>query len=141
MMVHQRLSNGSIDSNDETSQVVELQELLEKQNYEMAQMKERLAALSSRVGEVEQEAETTRKELIKTEEMNSKYQRDIRELQSLVFTDLRSRELQACQPDLDSQEGYRADHPVCHQMAHPGQPEDQAQPARKCERQDLLDQP
>ncbi|XP_064558078.1 liprin-alpha-2 isoform X8 [Zonotrichia leucophrys gambelii] len=45
----------------------------------MAQMKERLAALSSRVGEVEQEAETTRKELIKTEEMNSKYQRDIRE--------------------------------------------------------------
>ncbi|NXL96363.1 LIPA2 protein, partial [Tyrannus savana] len=78
--VHEkRLSNGSIDSNDETSQVVELQELLEKQNYEMAQMKERLAALSSRVGEVEQEAETTRKELIKTEEMNSKYQRDIRE--------------------------------------------------------------
>uniref|UniRef100_A0A8C6Z8X8 PTPRF interacting protein alpha 2 n=1 Tax=Nothoprocta perdicaria TaxID=30464 RepID=A0A8C6Z8X8_NOTPE len=78
--VHEkRLSNGSIDSNDDTSQVVELQELLEKQNYEMAQMKERLAALSSRVGEVEQEAETARKELIKTEEMNSKYQRDIRE--------------------------------------------------------------
>ncbi|XP_030911398.1 liprin-alpha-2 isoform X5 [Geospiza fortis] len=78
--VHEkRLSNGSIDSNDEASQVIELQELLEKQNYEMAQMKERLAALSSRVGEVEQEAETTRKELIKTEEMNSKYQRDIRE--------------------------------------------------------------
>uniref|UniRef100_A0A8B9I5M2 PTPRF interacting protein alpha 2 n=1 Tax=Anser brachyrhynchus TaxID=132585 RepID=A0A8B9I5M2_9AVES len=78
--VHEkRLSNGSIDSNDEASQVVELQELLEKQNYEMAQMKERLAALSSRVGEVEQEAETARKELIKTEEMNTKYQRDIRE--------------------------------------------------------------
>ncbi|XP_065483047.1 liprin-alpha-2 isoform X5 [Caloenas nicobarica] len=78
--VHEkRLSNGSIDSNDEASQVVELQELLEKQNYEMTQMKERLAALSSRVGEVEQEAETTRKELVKTEEMNSKYQRDIRE--------------------------------------------------------------
>lgn len=48
----------------------------------MAQMKERLAALSSRVGEVEQEAETARKELIKTEEMNSKYQRDIREVRS-----------------------------------------------------------
>ncbi|XP_073940132.1 liprin-alpha-2 isoform X3 [Castor canadensis] len=74
-----RLSNGSIDSTDETSQLVELQELLEKQNYEMAQMKERLAALSSRVGEVEQEAETARKDLIKTEEMNTKYQRDIRE--------------------------------------------------------------
>lgn len=79
------MSNGSIDSNDETSQVIELQELLEKQNYEMAQMKERLAALSSRVGEVEQEAETARKELIKTEEMNSKYQRDIREVRSSVY--------------------------------------------------------
>ncbi|XP_075788622.1 liprin-alpha-2 isoform X1 [Pelodiscus sinensis] len=78
--VHEkRLSNGSIDSNDEASQLVELQELLEKQNYEMAQMKERLAGLSSRVGEVEQEAETARKDLIKTEEMNTKYQRDIRE--------------------------------------------------------------
>ncbi|XP_077790891.1 liprin-alpha-2 isoform X3 [Podarcis muralis] len=78
--VHEkRLSNGSIDSNDETSQLVELQELLEKQNYEMAQMKDRLAGLSSRVGEVEQDAETARKDLIKTEELNSKYQRDIRE--------------------------------------------------------------
>ncbi|XP_058164478.1 liprin-alpha-2 isoform X5 [Dasypus novemcinctus] len=78
--VHEkRLSNGSIDSTDDTSQIIELQELLEKQNYEMAQMKERLAALSTRVGEVEQEAETARKDLIKTEEMNTKYQRDIRE--------------------------------------------------------------
>lgn len=76
----QRLSNGSIDSNDETAQLVELQELLEKQNYEMTQMKDRLAALSSRVGEVEQDAETARKDLIKTEELNSKYQRDIREV-------------------------------------------------------------
>uniref|UniRef100_A0A670K5C9 PTPRF interacting protein alpha 2 n=1 Tax=Podarcis muralis TaxID=64176 RepID=A0A670K5C9_PODMU len=75
----ERLSNGSIDSNDETSQLVELQELLEKQNYEMSQMKDRLAGLSSRVGEVEQDAETARKDLIKTEELNSKYQRDIRE--------------------------------------------------------------
>ncbi|XP_006871891.1 PREDICTED: liprin-alpha-2-like isoform X7 [Chrysochloris asiatica] len=78
--VHEkRLSNGSIDSTDDTSQIVELQELLEKQNYDMVQMKERLTALSSRVGEVEQEAETARKDLIKTEEMNTKYQRDIRE--------------------------------------------------------------
>uniref|UniRef100_A0A8C5WG03 PTPRF interacting protein alpha 2 n=1 Tax=Leptobrachium leishanense TaxID=445787 RepID=A0A8C5WG03_9ANUR len=74
-----RLSNGSIDSNDDTSQMVELQELLEKQNYEMTQMKDRLTSLSTRVGEVEQEAETARKDLLKTEEMNTKYQRDIRE--------------------------------------------------------------
>ncbi|XP_042325671.1 liprin-alpha-2 isoform X2 [Sceloporus undulatus] len=78
--VHEkRLSNGSIDSTDENSHLMELQELLEKQNYEMAQMKDRLASLSSRVGEVEQDAETARKDLIKTEELNSKYQRDIRE--------------------------------------------------------------
>lgn len=76
----QRLSNGSIDSNDEASQMVELQELLEKQNYEMTQMKERLSSLSARVGEVEQEAESARKELTKTEELNTKYQRDIREV-------------------------------------------------------------
>ncbi|XP_018408430.1 PREDICTED: liprin-alpha-2 isoform X5 [Nanorana parkeri] len=78
-ILDKRLSNGSIDSNDEASQMVELQELLEKQNYEMTQMKERLSSLSARVGEVEQEAESARKELTKTEEMNTKYQRDIRE--------------------------------------------------------------
>ncbi|XP_041110244.1 liprin-alpha-2 isoform X2 [Polyodon spathula] len=74
-----RLSNGSIDSIDEASQVVELQELLEKQNYELVQMKERMSSLSSRVSEVELELETARKDLLKSEEMNNKYQRDNRE--------------------------------------------------------------
>uniref|UniRef100_A0A6Q2YXV7 SAM domain-containing protein n=1 Tax=Esox lucius TaxID=8010 RepID=A0A6Q2YXV7_ESOLU len=60
-------------------QVVELQDLLEKQNYELAQMKERMSSLSSRVSEVEQELDTARKDLIKTEEMSTKYQRDIKE--------------------------------------------------------------
>uniref|UniRef100_A0AAY5EKY9 SAM domain-containing protein n=1 Tax=Electrophorus electricus TaxID=8005 RepID=A0AAY5EKY9_ELEEL len=74
-----RLSNGSMESGDEASQVVELQELLEKQNYELTQMKERMSSLSTRVSEVEQELETARKDLIKSEEMNNKYQRDIKE--------------------------------------------------------------
>ncbi|XP_077090254.1 liprin-alpha-2 isoform X6 [Siphateles boraxobius] len=74
-----RLSNGSMDSGDEASQVVELQELLEKQNYELAQMKERMSSLSSRVSEVEQELETARKDLIKSEDVNNKFQRDIKE--------------------------------------------------------------
>ncbi|KAA0721096.1 Liprin-alpha-2 Protein tyrosine phosphatase receptor type f polypeptide-interacting protein alpha-2 [Triplophysa tibetana] len=74
-----RLSNGSMESGDEASQVVELQELLEKQNYELAQMKERMSSLSSRVSEVEQELETARKDLIKTEDMNNRFQRDIKE--------------------------------------------------------------
>ncbi|XP_060886256.1 liprin-alpha-2 isoform X2 [Labrus mixtus] len=74
-----RLSNGSLESAHEASQVVELQDLLEKQNYELAQMKERMSSLSSRVSEVELELETARKDLIKSEEMNNKYQRDIKE--------------------------------------------------------------
>ncbi|XP_055087550.1 liprin-alpha-2 isoform X4 [Periophthalmus magnuspinnatus] len=73
-----RISNG-LESAHEASQVVELQDLLEKQNYELAQMKERMSSLSSRVSEVEQELETARKDLIKSEEMNNKYQRDIKE--------------------------------------------------------------
>uniref|UniRef100_A0A3Q2R360 PTPRF interacting protein alpha 2 n=1 Tax=Fundulus heteroclitus TaxID=8078 RepID=A0A3Q2R360_FUNHE len=76
----ERLSNGSLESAREASQVVELQDLLEKQNYELAQMKERMSSLSSRVSEVEQELETARKDLIKSEEMNNKYQRDIKEV-------------------------------------------------------------
>uniref|UniRef100_A0A3Q3JMX7 SAM domain-containing protein n=1 Tax=Monopterus albus TaxID=43700 RepID=A0A3Q3JMX7_MONAL len=78
-VIYTRLSNGSLESAHEASQVVELQDLLEKQNYELAQMKERMSSLSSRVSEVEQELETARKDLIKSEEMNNKYQRDIKE--------------------------------------------------------------
>ncbi|XP_072566297.1 liprin-alpha-2-like isoform X2 [Paramormyrops kingsleyae] len=74
-----RLSNGAMETVSEASQVLELQELLEKQNYELAQMKERMSSLASRVSEVEQELETARKDLIKSEEMNNKYQRDIKE--------------------------------------------------------------
>ncbi|KAG9340012.1 hypothetical protein JZ751_022123 [Albula glossodonta] len=48
-----RLSNGSMESANEASQVVELQELLEKQNYELVQMKERMSSLASRVSERE----------------------------------------------------------------------------------------
>ncbi|XP_038637004.1 liprin-alpha-2 isoform X5 [Scyliorhinus canicula] len=74
------LSNGSIDPNDKVSQVMELQELLEKQNYEMTQVKERLTMLSGQLAEMEQDRETARKDLIKSEEMSTKYQRDIREV-------------------------------------------------------------
>uniref|UniRef100_A0A8C8J154 SAM domain-containing protein n=1 Tax=Oncorhynchus tshawytscha TaxID=74940 RepID=A0A8C8J154_ONCTS len=68
-----------LSKQSDASQVVELQDLLEKQNYELAQMKERMSSLSSRVSEVEQELDTARKDLIKTEEMSTKYQRDIKE--------------------------------------------------------------
>uniref|UniRef100_A0A8D0GPS0 PTPRF interacting protein alpha 4 n=1 Tax=Sphenodon punctatus TaxID=8508 RepID=A0A8D0GPS0_SPHPU len=61
------------------SQIVELQELMEKQNFELGQAKERLAALAASVAELEEDLGTARKDLIKSEEMSSKYQRDLRE--------------------------------------------------------------
>uniref|UniRef100_A0A674J5D8 PTPRF interacting protein alpha 4 n=1 Tax=Terrapene triunguis TaxID=2587831 RepID=A0A674J5D8_9SAUR len=63
----------------EPGRVVELQELLEKQNFELSQAKERLAGLVASVAELEEDLGTARKDLIKSEEMSSKYQRDLRE--------------------------------------------------------------
>ncbi|ETE61450.1 Liprin-alpha-2, partial [Ophiophagus hannah] len=74
-----RLPNGSIHPDDGASQIVELQELLEKQNFELAQAKERLAGLAASVAELEEDLSTARRDLIKSEEMSSKYQRDLRE--------------------------------------------------------------
>uniref|UniRef100_A0A8C3V933 PTPRF interacting protein alpha 4 n=1 Tax=Catharus ustulatus TaxID=91951 RepID=A0A8C3V933_CATUS len=64
---------------DEAGRVVELQELLEKQNFEVVQAKERISALAASVAELEEDLGTARKDLIKSEEMSSKYQRDLRE--------------------------------------------------------------
>ncbi|NXM28451.1 LIPA4 protein, partial [Oxyruncus cristatus] len=74
-----RLSNGSMHPDDEAGRVVELQELLEKQNFEVIQAKERISALAASVAELEEDLGTARKDLIKSEEMSSKYQRDLRE--------------------------------------------------------------
>ncbi|XP_054659449.1 liprin-alpha-4 isoform X2 [Grus americana] len=74
-----RLSNGSVHPDDEAGQAVELQELLEKQNFEVVQAKERISALAASVAELEEDLGTARKDLIKSEEMSSKYQRDLRE--------------------------------------------------------------
>lgn len=76
----QRLSNGSVHPDDEAGRVVELQELLEKQNFEVVQAKERISALAASVAELEEDLGTARKDLIKSEEMSSKYQRDLREV-------------------------------------------------------------
>uniref|UniRef100_A0A8C0VL36 PTPRF interacting protein alpha 4 n=2 Tax=Cyanistes caeruleus TaxID=156563 RepID=A0A8C0VL36_CYACU len=66
-------------ADDEAGRVVELQELLEKQNFEVVQAKERISALAASVAELEEDLGTARKDLIKSEEMSSKYQRDLRE--------------------------------------------------------------
>lgn len=62
---------------------MELQELLEKQNFELAQAKERLVGLAASVAELEEDLNTARRDLIKSEEMSSKYQRDLREVRVL----------------------------------------------------------
>ncbi|KFR11798.1 Liprin-alpha-1 [Opisthocomus hoazin] len=74
-----RSSDGSLCHDENLAKVIELQDVIDKQNKEQTQMKERLTALSSRVTELEEDLDTARKDLIKSEEMNTKLQRDVRE--------------------------------------------------------------
>ncbi|XP_070085074.1 liprin-alpha-1 isoform X7 [Equus caballus] len=74
-----RSSDGSLSHEEDLAKVIELQEVIDKQSREQSQMKERLAALSSHVSELEEDLDTARKDLIKSEEMNTKLQRDVRE--------------------------------------------------------------
>ncbi|XP_063800203.1 liprin-alpha-1 isoform X6 [Pseudophryne corroboree] len=74
-----RLSDGSLNHDEDLSKVIELQDVIEKQTKEQNQMKERLAVLSNRVTELEEDLDTARKDLIKSEEMNTKLARDVRE--------------------------------------------------------------
>ncbi|XP_012511372.1 PREDICTED: liprin-alpha-4 isoform X2 [Propithecus coquereli] len=64
---------------DEAGRVEELQELLEKQNFELSQARERLVTLTATVAELEEDLGTARRDLIKSEELSSKHQRDLRE--------------------------------------------------------------
>ncbi|NXK98642.1 LIPA1 protein, partial [Formicarius rufipectus] len=72
-------SDDSLCHDENLAKVIELQDIIDKQNKEQTQMKERLTALSSRVTELEEDLDTARKDLIKSEEMNTKLQRDVRE--------------------------------------------------------------
>ncbi|XP_066893904.1 liprin-alpha-1 isoform X9 [Kogia breviceps] len=75
----ERSSDGSLSHEEDLAKVIELQEIIDKQSREQGQMKERLAALSSHVTELEEGLDTARKDLIKSEEVNTKLQRDVRE--------------------------------------------------------------
>ncbi|XP_074173256.1 liprin-alpha-4 isoform X8 [Rhinolophus sinicus] len=59
--------------------VQELQELLEKQSFELSQARERLVTLTAAVAELEEDLGTARRDLIKSEELSSRRQRDLRE--------------------------------------------------------------
>lgn len=67
-------------SHEDLAKVLELQEVIDRQAREQSQMKERLASLSSHAAELEEDLDTARKDLIKSEEMNTKLQRDVREV-------------------------------------------------------------
>lgn len=78
-----RSSDGSLSQEEETMPVLgkvgELQEVVERQTADLGQMKERMAAMASRIGELEEDLDTARKDLIKSEDMNTRLQRDLRE--------------------------------------------------------------
>uniref|UniRef100_A0A8C0KQW4 Liprin-alpha CC2 domain-containing protein n=1 Tax=Canis lupus dingo TaxID=286419 RepID=A0A8C0KQW4_CANLU len=74
-----RLTDGSPSLEDDAGRVEELQELLEKQNFELSQARERLVSLTASVAELEEDLGTARRDLIRSEEQSSKHQRDLRE--------------------------------------------------------------
>uniref|UniRef100_A0A8C6UP21 PTPRF interacting protein alpha 1 n=1 Tax=Neogobius melanostomus TaxID=47308 RepID=A0A8C6UP21_9GOBI len=59
--------------------VGELQDVVERQTADLGQMKERMAAMVSRINELEEDLDTARKDLIKSEDVNTRLQRDLRE--------------------------------------------------------------
>uniref|UniRef100_A0AAX7T2W5 SAM domain-containing protein n=1 Tax=Astatotilapia calliptera TaxID=8154 RepID=A0AAX7T2W5_ASTCA len=79
----QRSSDGSSSQEDESApgfgKVGELQEVMDRQMADLGQMKERMAAMASRITELEEDLDTARKDLIKSEDMNTRLQRDLRE--------------------------------------------------------------
>ncbi|XP_055288737.1 liprin-alpha-1-like isoform X3 [Moschus berezovskii] len=74
-----RSSDGSLSHKQNLAKMSELQEVIDKQSREQSQMKERLAALSAHVRELEEDLDTARKKLLKSEEVNRKLERNVRE--------------------------------------------------------------
>uniref|UniRef100_A0A667ZBK7 PTPRF interacting protein alpha 1 n=1 Tax=Myripristis murdjan TaxID=586833 RepID=A0A667ZBK7_9TELE len=78
-----RSSDGSLSQEEELGsgpgKVGELQDMVERQTADLGQMKERMAAMVSRISELEEDLDTARKDLIKSEDMNTRLQRDLRE--------------------------------------------------------------
>ncbi|XP_054476827.1 liprin-alpha-1 [Anoplopoma fimbria] len=78
-----RSSDGSLSQEEELGhgfgKVSELQDVVDRQTADLGQMKERMAAMVSRINELEEDLDTARKDLIKSEDMNTRLQRDLRE--------------------------------------------------------------
>ncbi|XP_031676342.1 liprin-alpha-1 isoform X17 [Oncorhynchus kisutch] len=74
-----RSSDGSLSQEEDQGKVGELQELVARQTSDLGQMMERMAAMTGRISELEEDLDTARKDLIKSEDVNTRLQRDIRE--------------------------------------------------------------
>lgn len=81
-MSSQRSSDGSLSQEEESGfgKVGELQEVLDRQTADLGQMKERMVAMASRINELEEDLDTARKDVIKSEDTNTRLQRDLREV-------------------------------------------------------------
>ncbi|XP_068438501.1 liprin-alpha-1 isoform X9 [Clinocottus analis] len=78
-----RSSGGSLSQEEESclgfGKAGELQDAVDRQMADLSQTKERMAAMVSRINELEEDLDTARKDLIKSEDMNTRLQRDLRE--------------------------------------------------------------
>ncbi|CAB1338925.1 unnamed protein product [Coregonus sp. 'balchen'] len=74
-----RSSDGSLSQEEDQGKVGELQEMVERQTSDLGQMMARMAAMTGRISELEEDLDTARKDLVKSEDMNTRLQRDIRE--------------------------------------------------------------
>ncbi|XP_034056569.1 liprin-alpha-1 isoform X1 [Gymnodraco acuticeps] len=78
-----RSSDGSLSQDEESGhgflKVGELQDVVDRQTADLGQMKERMVAMVSRINELEEDLDTARKDVIKSEDVNTRLQRDLRE--------------------------------------------------------------
>ncbi|XP_016340032.1 liprin-alpha-1-like isoform X10 [Sinocyclocheilus anshuiensis] len=75
----ERLSDVSMGAEEDCGKDGELQEAMDRQSKELLHLKERVASLCSHVAELEEDLDTARKDLIRSEDINSRLQRDLRE--------------------------------------------------------------
>uniref|UniRef100_A0AAY5K348 SAM domain-containing protein n=1 Tax=Esox lucius TaxID=8010 RepID=A0AAY5K348_ESOLU len=74
-----RVTTLKIHPSEDRGKVGELQEVVDRQTSDLGQMKERMAVMTGRINELEEDLDTARKDLIKSEDGNTRLQRDLRE--------------------------------------------------------------
>ncbi|KAI4539849.1 hypothetical protein MG293_010244 [Ovis ammon polii] len=67
-----RPTYSTLSHEEDLAKVIVLQEVTDKQSWEQSQMKEHLASLSAHVTELEADLDTARKDLLKSEDVNTK---------------------------------------------------------------------